>query len=52
MVEMHDVMLVLFNSFAMDHDKELMQFVEQNKAQNMVKKTRSDMSVWNRLTVK
>ena len=34
MVGMHDVMLVLFNSFAMDHDEELMQFVEQNKAQN------------------
>ena len=30
----------------MDCDKELIQFVEQNKAYNMVRKTRSDTNVW------
>ena len=49
MVEMHDVTLVPFESFAMDCDEEFMQFVKQNKAQNiMVKKTRNDMNVCNR----
>ena len=32
----------------MDCDEELLQFVEINKAQNTVKKTRSDLNVWKR----
>ena len=35
-------------SFALEHDEELEQFVEQNKAQNTVRKTKSDINVWNK----
>ena len=44
MVETHDATLVYLELFAMDHDEELMQFAEQNKVQNMVKKTGRDMN--------
>ena len=34
------------SSLAIDHDEKLIQFVEQNKAYNTVRKTRSDTNVW------